>query len=381
MNLTPVRMRALQFEGLREELLMTDEHGERGAISKTSDSLARFDRVRIGLAFVLLVVGFGLTVFGWQSKNDYLYHLGLTLGPAGLIVLVFEYLVRIGMETRYLQQLIEHDRRNAMEMDGIKNETARRLQQSAVELSQIATFDLDRGKLGLVGIYADRADAVRYAIAPMIEAETEGIDIVGSTIFGLRCNVQEGARRIVWTPKELIEQIAKRRNDGCEIRILLTHPNRIPERHKQEAAVRSAERGTIASELRDACSLLADHNLATCTKLYNGSPTCFTMVFKAQRRMILNPYPYEGEAYNSWAIMIEDRENGIYKPFMESHIEKPWSNAKLTVTLTKHFTEELRKADAEEHKFAEDEAVSKSSEANKKDERLAAILPDDKAVA
>jgi len=324
--------------------------------------------LRIALALFLLVIGFGLTVFGWYGKDDHFYHLGLALGPAGLIVLVFEYLVRISLETRH-----------AVELDGIKSETVGSLQRTATELRQIATFDLDRGELGLVGIYANRADAVRFAIAPMIEAEKEGIYVVGSTIFGLRCDVEEGTRRTELKPQELIQQIAKRKAAGCEVRILLTHPSRIFERHAQEAAVRTAERGTIASELRDACSLLSEHNLAECTKLYDGSPTCFTIVFKGQRRMIVNPYPYEGEAYNSWAIMIEDRERGIYKPFMESHVEGPWNNKKLAVTLTKQFPEQLRKAEVQERKFADDAAAMKSRQAEKTDERLSSLLPDDAA--
>lgn len=210
----------------------------------------------------------------------------------------------------------------------------------------------------------------------MIEAETVGIYVVGSTIFRLRCDLQEGPRRVVLTPTELVRQIAKRKVDGCEVRILLTHPQRIFERHEQEAAVRSAERGTIASELRNTCRLLTENDLADSTKLYNGSPTCFTIVFKSQRRMIVNPYPYEGEAYNSWAIMIEDREKGIYKAFLESHVEGPWRNERLAVPLTKQFTELLRQAEVQERKFADEAEALKSRQAEKTDELLSSQLPD-----
>jgi hypothetical protein len=357
----------------------TDEHRERAQNDDSVEAPARFETLRIVLAVVLLAIGFALTVFGWYSDDDHFYHLGLTLGPAGLIVLAFEYLVRIGLDTRHLQELIELDRRHAAEIDGIKGDTVRSLQNTAAELRQIATFDLDRGELGLVGIYANRADAVRYAIAPMIEAEKEGIFVVGSTIFGLRCDVQEGARRIVLTPRGLLQQIAARRAAGCEVRILLTHPNRIFERHAQESAVRSAERGTIASELRDACSLLTEHKLVECTKLYDGSPTCFTMVFKGQRRMVINPYPYEGEAYNSWAIMIEDREKGIYKSFMESHVDGPWKNPKLAVTLTRDFTEQLKRAEVQERKLAEEAEAIKTKQAEKTDQQLSELLPEKSA--
>ena len=322
------------------------------------------ERLRLALALLLLGVGFGLVVFGWYVKNDHFYNLGLTLGPSGLIVLVFEYLVRISLETRNLQQL-----------NGIRSDTARSLEETASELRQIATFDLDRGELGLVGIYANRADAVRFAIARMIDAETQGIYIVGSTIFGLRCDVADGPQRIVLTPEMLLQKISNRKSNGCDIRILLTHPKRIIERHSQEAKVRSAERGPIASELRTACRLLTDQKLADCTKLYDGSPTCFTMVFKGQRRMIVNPYPSEGEAYNSWAVMIEDREKGIYQRFLASHVEGPWNNKKLAQPLTASIIDQLKKAEEEERKFANELEALKSKEAEEDDKKLIRELP------
>ncbi len=299
------------------------------------------ERVRIGLAIALLGVGFALAAYGWCFANDHIYHLGLTLGPAGLVVLIFEYLVRISLDTRHVQEMIKLDRRHAEELGGIREETITSLQATADELRQIATFDLDRGKLGLVGIYANRADAVRFAISPMIEAEQDAIYIVGSTIFGLRCDVRDGLGKSVHTPEDLIKRIANRKESGCEVHILLTDPKRIFERHQQEAGVRSTDRGTIASELRDVCAILATNKLKECTRLYDGSPTCFTIVFKGQRRMIVNPYPYQGEAYNSWAIMIEDRENGIYKPFLENHVVGPWNNGLLTRPLTKELIASL----------------------------------------
>lgn len=345
-------------------------------IDKISRNLSRSEKLRIGIAATLLLVGFGLAVYGWHRNDDHLYHLGLTLGPAGLIVVVFEYLVRIGLDTRHVQKIVELDRQHAQVLGGIRQDTIKSLEKTAGELRLIATFNLDMGKLGLVGIYANRADAVRFAIFDMIKNEKEAIYIVGSTIFGLSCDVKDGLSQTVHTTEDIIQRIAKRRDEGCEVHILLTDPNRICQRHEQEAPVRSAERGTIASELRDACAILTSNKLADCTKLYDGSPTCFTMVFKGQRRMIVNPYPYQGEAYNSWAIMIEDRENGIYKPFLENHVVGPWNNEKLTRKLTNKVTIDLGAAENEEKKFEVYAEQLKSAEARRKDELLAGQLPD-----
>ena len=276
---------------------------------KNSSILSPSEKLRIVIAFILLLVGFGLAAYGWYFGNDHIYHLGLTLGPSGLVVLVFEYLVRISLDTRQVQKMIELDRERKREWGGIREETISRLEKTTEELlnrfertaNELATFDLDKGKLGLVGIYSSRADAVRFAISPMIEAEKEAIYIVGSTIFGLCCDAIDGPGQSALTPEDLIKRIAKRKEEiGCEVRILLTDPKRIFERHQQEAGVRNADRGTIASELRNVCTILTQKHLQDCTWLYDGSPTCFAMVFKSQRRMIVNPYPYQGEAYKSW---------------------------------------------------------------------------------
>lgn len=80
---------------------MTAAHNDQALASAESTSgWARPETLRIVLAWLLLVIGFALTAFGWFQNDDHIYHLGLTLGPAGLIVLVFEYLVRISLETQ-----------------------------------------------------------------------------------------------------------------------------------------------------------------------------------------------------------------------------------------------------------------------------------------
>jgi len=320
---------------------------------------------RIGLAVLLLGLGFGLAALGWANGNDRFFHLGLALGPAGLVAVTFEYLIRVGLEARSLES---HSL--------LAKDTLDRLKGVSDDLRQTATFDLDRGKLGLIGIYADRADAVRHAVSHMIDRENKAIYIVGSTLYGLNAEWTDGMKTERLTPECLLRRIADRKKAGCDVFVLLTDPVRVFERHRQEAGARSADRGTIVSELRHTCSLLAKFDLAADVYLYDGAPTCFTIAFIGQRRMVVNPYPYQAEAYKSWAIMIEDRDRGIYQPFLHAHVLNPLKNNELVRKLTTSVVDDFERASKEEERILDEAEQAKAEQDAALDQRLKSGLPD-----
>jgi hypothetical protein len=328
---------------------------------------SEFELSRILLAFALCGIGFFLAAYGWKAGKEHFFHLGVSLGPAGLVVLAFEWLIRKSL-----------DMRHANEIEQLQSQTLVSLQETSDQLRKAATFNLDQGKLGLVGLYQNRAAAVREAIYPMIEKEGKGIYVIGSTIFGLRCDVKEGTSQVPLTPEHLVKRIAdvKKSNDHFDLRILLTHPNRIVERHAQEAIFRTIKRGAIASELLEACYMLMEHGLENDTRLYDGSPTCFTMVFVGQKRMIINPYPYQGEAYNSWAIMVEDREGGIYGQFLKNHVTDPWDNPTLCQKLTKDIVKLIQEAEEKEKKILEANVKARDEKEQEIIKSLSSKLPD-----
>ena len=57
--------------------------------------------------------------------------------------------------------------------------------------------------------------------------------------------------------------------------------------------------------------------------------------------MLLNPYPYEREAFNSWCLVIRNVPAGIYNEFLISHVDKPWVNELLAEPYSKHYQEAL----------------------------------------
>jgi len=309
---------------------------------------------RLWLALGLLVAGFGLAAAGWLTGHEHLFHLGLALGPAALVAMTFEYLVRLGMEAKSLQA-----------QGSLAKDTLARLGVIAKDLRESSSFGLERGRLGLVGVYKNRGDAVRFALVDLIAAETQGIFIVASTCYGLRAEWTEGSKRGGVTTEELLRKVADRKQKGCEIRILATHPDVVFERYRQEIDARQAARSTITDELRAATDLLVKLGLRDNLKFYKGSPTCFAMAFIGQGRLFINPYPYECEAYKSWAIMVERREGGIYDDFLQGHMENPWKNPVMAIPLCPEIIDAFGKAQKSEEEMkrtVEDEKRRKGQE-------------------
>jgi hypothetical protein len=57
--------------------------------------------------------------------------------------------------------------------------------------------------------------------------------------------------------------------------------------------------------------------------------------------MLLNPYPYEREAFNSWSIVFRETPGGIYQDFKKAHFDQPWDNSNLTVPLSDACVQEM----------------------------------------
>jgi hypothetical protein len=180
-------------------------------------------------------------------------------------------------------------------------------------------------QLGLVGIHKNRMDAIEQYFFNIIRDEITEIDIVGSTIFGLK-----GYRNATF---EKILSLLQDKKDkgGFKIRILLTHWDTISYRQEQEKTEKNIARYVIAKELKDAVETLKIRGLAECIKFYKGSPTCFTVIADGQKLMLVNPYPYQREAYNSWCIVLRDSVGGVYSDFKKAHFDEPWVNPQLAM--------------------------------------------------
>ena len=226
------------------------------------------------------------------------------------------------------------------EINELKN-----IRASIADLSQPAKLMAQTISLGLMSVYPSRLAAIDAEFYRIMREETTGISIVGSTIFGLR-----GYATQLLDILNLLQE--KVQNPAFQLRILLTHWDHISYRQDQEKTKKNIARYVISKELKQAVESLRDAQLDRFVKFYRGSPTCFTIVCQGQKLMLVNPYPYEGEAFNSWTAVFREAPGEIYSTFTAYHVDLPWTNPELAVAMnhhsvtaiTKRFEEDLARA-------------------------------------
>lgn len=184
-----------------------------------------------------------------------------------------------------------------------------------------ASLDLlDRAdRLGLEMVFLNRQDALHAFISYLrgyVERQESKLYIVGSSL--------KGTIEMIPEFRSILEKaVPTTTSPNKELSILLTHPWYSGFRENQED--RSA--GDIADEifqsLRIARQIGATEEQV---KLYKGTPTCFLIA--TDERMLLNPYPYEKEAYESFCLTVRyvNRPDSIYHQYITHHFLEPWGN-------------------------------------------------------
>jgi hypothetical protein len=118
--------------------------------------------------------------------------------------------------------------------------------------------------------------------------------VVGSSLLGLKAHV----------PK-LSQYLRSRSGLGHETKFLLTCPCYSNLREAQEKRLQ----GQICREIEEAVRFLKEDcclNLDECVRFYKGTPTCFMII--TSRAMLLNPYPYQTEAFKAFCLEVRRLE-------------------------------------------------------------------------
>lgn len=175
---------------------------------------------------------------------------------------------------------------------------------------------------GLVDIYKSRHDALEKIIS-YISLEKEKLIFIGCSLKGLIG--QEGEKNI-YKYKIVTDAIEAAHKRGAKLFFLLTHPQIAHHRSTQE----TRERGHIENEIiKNIIYLLKIKKKLNASldnfeiKLYKGVPTIFTIITSS--KMIINPYPNNAEARNSYCFEFNG-ETPIYEHYFTYHFTIPWDS-------------------------------------------------------
>ena len=162
---------------------------------------------------------------------------------------------------------------------------------------------------GIIGVYRRREKAFDSFIAA-IDDEDKEIMVVGSSMKGLLQNDDFKEAR----------QTLKFKINSAKVRVkfLLTHPAFADFRAKQERR----EPTEIGKEILSSLRILKEWEIKPSdVKLYMGTPTSFAMI--TSKKMLVNPYPYMFQAYNSpcFVLTCDHGPHGcyIYDEFKAHH--------------------------------------------------------------
>jgi hypothetical protein len=179
-------------------------------------------------------------------------------------------------------------------------------------------------KLGVENVHLTRGIALAN-FAWFLDAEVQkaqrGEDgqvwIVSSSIKGF---VEAAAEH--FDGRRMMERIAR---CGCNLRIMMTDPKVADLRAKQE---RRAD-GEIPKEIEMNLAYLKRIGIKReCVRFYPGTPTVFAIA--TSDRMLLNPYPYQTEAFRCFSIIVHktlDADSDIYHQYLRYHFEEPWQRS------------------------------------------------------
>ncbi|MBU4502922.1 MAG: hypothetical protein KKA79_10085 [Nanoarchaeota archaeon] len=165
-------------------------------------------------------------------------------------------------------------------------------------------------EVGLAKTYISREQALEKGnFHIVIEEEKDALFIVGSSLLGI---LQD--RHF----KHVVDTLKQKIHDGIEVKFMLTHPLFADFRAAQEGRNRTEIGGEIVKSLRIIADLVgSDRGLVT-VYLYRGTPTCFGIL--AKDRMLLNPYPYGRQAYESPCFEF-DRQTPAYNLYRQAHFQ------------------------------------------------------------
>lgn len=292
--------------------------------------------VFISLGIVLIVISFIPMPAEFQTI---IRSIGLGLVPSGLVTLaIFRYASSIAQMS--LTEAVTAAIRNRLEQDmKVIDSTVKGglqaiditvkvgIEEVEKEMEGLSPLFNAASKLGLEDVLLNRGSALTK-FAWFLDAETQKADrgessqvwIISSSLKGFLSATSEyfDGRRIM----ERLAQCYKH----CDIRIMMTDPDVANSRAEQELR----DSGEIPQEVRMNLAYIKRIGVVReCVRFYPGTPTVFAIC--TTDRMLLNPYPYEAEAFRCFSMIVYKTLNpnaDIFHQYLRYHFQEPWKRAR-----------------------------------------------------
>lgn len=301
------------------------------AIVKRERGLLVWSFIIIGLLLILISL-----FMPSGHLRDIVHGFGLGLTPAGVVALILsryaafftELLLREAVETtirdRLQKDMRELDRTVEDGIGIITEKIESGVQKTDLHMKKLSPLFGAASRLGLENVHLTRAQALA-SFAGFLDAEVKkGVEcvptarvwIVSSSIKGFLNATGEH-----FDGRRMLEKIAR---CGCDLRIIMTDPKVADFRAKQEK--RAA--GEIPQEVRMNIAYLKRIGVKReSIRYYSGTPTVFAVA--TSDRMLLNPYPYQTEAFRCFCVIVHktlDPEDDIYHQYLQYHFDEPWQS-------------------------------------------------------
>jgi hypothetical protein len=251
----------------------------------------------------VLLIALGVVSFPDGSFwNVFLVNTGVAMAPAAIVSQLFR--VFLFEEVRYeLTHPVLNEVRDRLGPE-IHVEIDKMMAQYREEIGILRALN----DAGVIHPYRSRESAIRD-FATAIDEEQREIMVIGSSLKGLlkKDNYKLIAEKLKF----------KQKSAGVPVKFLLTHPMVADLRAGQEGR-RSSD---IGLEIIASLETLRDWGMPESNvRLYCGTPTCFAI--KTEKKMLLNPYPYGGVAYDSPCLIVEfaeEKSSYFYRAFNTAH--------------------------------------------------------------
>jgi hypothetical protein len=306
--------------------------------NKPQSHVLLIKRNRELLIWVFIVVGLLLLTASFVPSfppelQTILRSLGLSLAPAGVVTIVLsryassitEALLRETVEAtireRLQQDMKQLNSTVGVGMEKVATKVNDGVTQIERDMQRLSPLFFAAGKLGLENVHLNRNLALDQ-FAWFLDAEIQKsqrneparVWIVSSSIKGFLEATSEH-----FDGRKMMAQLTQGK---CDIRIMMTDPKVADLRAKQERR----KDGEIPMEVQMNLAYLKRIGVRReSVRFYSGTPTVFAVA--TTDRMLLNPYPYQREAFRCFSMIVQQTNNpeaDIYTQYLRYHFEEPW---------------------------------------------------------